>query len=52
MVYTPATTKKNAYFSSHVPVSTGRQIPIIAEQSSGTEESIRLFPQPGGLAAG
>jgi hypothetical protein len=50
MLYTPASTTTNTYFSSHVPVSTGRQVPIIAGQSSRTQESIRLFPQPGPLA--
>ena len=42
MLYTPAATTKNTYFSSHVPVSTGRQVPIIAAQSTGTQESISL----------
>jgi len=31
-------------------VSTGRQVPIIAGQCSGTQESIGLFTQPGRLA--
>jgi hypothetical protein len=30
--------------------STGRQVTLIAGQSSGTQESIRLFTQPGRLA--
>jgi hypothetical protein len=35
---------------SHFTVSTGRQFPIIAGQSSWTQESIGLFTQPGHLA--
>ena len=35
---------------SHIPVSTGRQVPIIAGQSSGTQETIGLFTPPGRLA--
>jgi len=30
--------------------STGRQVPIITERSSGTQEGIRLFTQPSHLA--
>jgi len=30
--------------------STGRQVPVIAGQSSGTQESIGVFTQPGRLA--